>query len=307
MANVVIDSTVISVTGEVGEGKSGEAILPGYPMFMSRIDYRTYKSDPAAENLCAVDAVAVSEATDEDERVSGAINPAEIDYGAGALSIGTLYSAASGGGLAPLEDITSGYPSLVGFARTTSALQYIGWTINQQVTWGQETPTGDVAVTKCEITADTLKFASGEIRTVRAGAAFSLGEILNPMIQDGLDVWSKASASDQIDYATRNSLAIALGSSKGAGNRVPVLFPARHMPGKIQIDLGATLVQGCVYVLSGTSGQIMPYHDLQAGQYPTPLGWGDSDGHLRWCAFGAGVAKTTTVTSSSSSSSSPSQ
>ena len=47
------------------------------------------------------------------------------------------------------------------------------------------------------------------------------------------------------------------------------------------LDIGATLVQGEVYVVSDTAGNIMPKSDLTTGQYLSIIGFGESSSVFR--------------------------
>jgi hypothetical protein len=308
MASVVIDSTVISASGEVADGIAGEAILPGYPVCLHS-DNKFYNANSASNENSHVRGIALSRTEwgvkARNERLTVGICPCDVSYGSGTLSSGALYSAARANGLAPMEDmIVDDYPSLAGYAINTSTLRLLcrsGLHIGQKIA---STPSGDVAVTKCEIRSDSLQIANSQIRLVIAQAGFLHGEVLAPTLLDGFYRYAKASAAQLIEYSNLSGVALALAGASGAGNRVAVLNAARHLPGRIEIDLGATLAAGCVYVLSGTSGQIAPYRDLTAAQYPTILGWGNSDGYLEWWACGLGVPLARDVITSSSSSSS---
>jgi len=58
-----------------------------------------------------------------------------------------------------------------------------------------------------------------------------------------------------------------------------------------QIDLGATLVVGEVYVVSATAGGIAPESDLGSGHFPTVLGIAISTSLLQLNIQAGGVAK----------------
>lgn len=51
-------------------------------------------------------------------------------------------------------------------------------------------------------------------------------------------------------------------------------------PGSV-VNVGATLTQGTIYVVSSTAGGMAPEADIGSGEYVTILGVGDSSGQLQ--------------------------
>jgi hypothetical protein len=56
------------------------------------------------------------------------------------------------------------------------------------------------------------------------------------------------------------------------------------------IDLGATLAVGSIYVVSNTAGAIMPSSDLSSGEFSTILGVATTTGNLKLAINVSGVA-----------------
>ena len=88
--------------------------------------------------------------------------------------------------------------------------------------------------------------------------------------------------SDSPTEAVRACAGIAL---HAASNGQPLMIQEEG-----DINLGATLTVGEIYVLSDTAGGIMPEADLEAGDYVTVLGVASSASNLKMKIVASGAA-----------------
>jgi len=87
---------------------------------------------------------------------------------------------------------------------------------------------------------------------------------------DANNRWAKADASLDIN----TTFGIAMNSAPGAYQPLSVA-----LSGTV-VDLGVTLTQGWVYVISSTAGGICPIEDLVSTDYVYILGFADDDDNL---------------------------
>lgn len=87
----------------------------------------------------------------------------------------------------------------------------------------------------------------------------------NPIYQDANGNWNAAGASGQLLSGGNTLIRIALNSAPGAGQPITTMVSGK-------VNLGATLQQGQVYVVSNTTGAICPYSDLVNTNWVTLLG-----------------------------------
>lgn len=105
---------------------------------------------------------------------------------------------------------------------------------------------------------------------VRFGVAVTQGQVVYRSTADNKYYLADCDAS-----ATARAAGIVI-SNADADNYGYILSGTNS-----KINLGATLAQGEVYVVSDTAGNIMPITDLTTGQYITILGIAESTSLLR--------------------------
>lgn len=112
-----------------------------------------------------------------------------------------------------------------------------------------------------------------------AGATITAGQVVyrDPTTQKFLQV-----DSDSGTEAVRNVFGIAL---NGASNGQPLMVQTEG-----DINLGAALTVGEIYVASDTAGGIMPEGDLELGDYPTILGVAYSTSVMKMKILAGGAA-----------------
>jgi len=121
------------------------------------------------------------------------------------------------------------------------------------------------------ITATDVEVENNNAGTfVRFGAAVTQGQVVYRSTADNKYYLADCDAS-----ATARAAGIVI-SNADADNYGYILSGTNA-----KINLGATLAQGEVYVVSDTAGNIMPITDLTSGQYITILGIAESTSLLR--------------------------
>lgn len=128
------------------------------------------------------------------------------------------------------------------------------------------------------ITSANVKSYSGATTKLsKAGGTVTAGQ---PVYKD--TTTSKYLAADADAATGRTPEGIALND---AALDQPVVVQTAG-----DIDLGATLVVGGVYVMSDTPGGIMPVADLETGDYVTVIGVATAANKLRMGIIPSGVA-----------------
>lgn len=134
----------------------------------------------------------------------------------------------------------------------------------------------DVTITPANIEKVTTGASTSEV-TLDAATTTAGGEVLRSTSTG----YVKADNSS-LTSATISGIALGKGSESG-----PVdIF---NSTGKV-VDIGATLVEGTVYVVSSTAGNIHPYADLLTGERAYIVGIGNPDGQLLYYPKDLGVA-----------------
>jgi hypothetical protein len=132
----------------------------------------------------------------------------------------------------------------------------------------------------------TITATSVEVQNNAASILSKFGEAVTP----GQVVYRSTSDSkyylaDCDDAAKSNIAGIAI--TYAAADSFGYVFTANGR----DIDLGATLVSGEIYIVSDTAGNIMPYADLTTGQYLTILGFAKSTSLLTLDINNTGLTK----------------
>tara|TARA_R110000822_G_scaffold89133_3_gene206098 strand:- start:454 stop:867 length:414 start_codon:yes stop_codon:yes gene_type:complete len=109
--------------------------------------------------------------------------------------------------------------------------------------------------------ASVVRGPTAKLETGTAGATITQGQ---PVYRDATDGLYKLSDCNSATAAVRAVRGIAL----NAASTGQPLTIAKSGP----VTIGATLVAGVAYYLSGTAGGICPVADLTTGDYPTVLG-----------------------------------
>jgi len=110
-------------------------------------------------------------------------------------------------------------------------------------------------------TPANVRAGSGAVTTLAtAGEAFDAGMPLYLNSNDGR--WYKADADDSSKY---NATGYALTGSDAAADSFVVQTGG-------QCNVGATTVQGQIYVVSSTAGKIAPSSDMTTNWYPAIVG-----------------------------------
>ncbi len=131
----------------------------------------------------------------------------------------------------------------------------------------------DISITAANV------ISRGKSLPRKAGATIAQGEVVYADVAAGN---CKLADNDSATAAVRSPLGIALNA---AANGQPLQV---HTKGPIVI--GATLIPGLGYYLSGTPGKICPIGDLSTGDYPVFLGFATSATVLDYQPREAGAA-----------------
>jgi hypothetical protein len=134
----------------------------------------------------------------------------------------------------------------------------------------------DLTVTATSV----VTVSGGSYTTGTAGATITAGQTLYVDTADSNKL--KLADSDSATSTVRTCCGIALNG--GAAGQ-----PIRYQTGG-SLNPGATLAVGQVYVLSDTAGGIMPYADLEAGDYVFILGYATTTSNLTLALTEVGVA-----------------
>lgn len=111
------------------------------------------------------------------------------------------------------------------------------------------------------ITAANVQEVAGAItRAVTYGATITQGQTLYE--DTSTDTWKLADADNTAATAACRGIALTAGADGQKG----IIITSGNL------DLGATLTVGEIYVLSGTAGGIAPEADLATGDYVVVLG-----------------------------------
>ncbi len=114
------------------------------------------------------------------------------------------------------------------------------------------------------------------------------GVLFDSAVTPGVIVYPTATGSYDLaacgDIVTSNAAGIVL-TVAGAGEWGFIFTNNATL-----FDIGATTVEGEVYVVSANAGLIAVESDLTSGQYLTVIGYGDG-GLLRWQPNATGLAK----------------
>lgn len=120
--------------------------------------------------------------------------------------------------------------------------------------------------------ADVVKGSSSSTDAGTAGASITAGQAVYKDTGDS-DKWKLADNDDTALKAGSGGLGIALHAAS-SGQPLTILLSG-------DLDVGATLTVGEVYVLSSTAGGICPVADLGTGDYVTILGVATAADNLR--------------------------
>jgi hypothetical protein len=134
----------------------------------------------------------------------------------------------------------------------------------------------DLSVTATSV----VTVSGGTYVTGTAGTTITAGQTLYIDTSDSNKL--KLADSDSATTAVRTCVGIALNG--GATGQ-----PIRYQTGG-SLNVGATLTVGTVYVLSDTAGGIMPYADLETGDYPFIIGYATTASNLVLALTDTGVA-----------------
>ena len=124
----------------------------------------------------------------------------------------------------------------------------------------------DITITAADVDpGDNAMMASGIAgATITAGAA---------VYRNAADSGRISLADADLSQAASAAVGIAL---TGSSADQPISY---QLTG--DLDLGATLAVGTIYVVSDTAGAIMPASDLSSGDYPVVLGIADAANNLK--------------------------
>ena len=120
----------------------------------------------------------------------------------------------------------------------------------------------DATLSSGTLEASTTTAGGELIRSTSTGYVKADASSLTSATIAGI-AWSKGSVGKQIDFF--NSV------------------------GK-EVDIGATLTEGIIYVVSGTAGAIEPYADLSTGERAYMVGIGMPSTNLKYLPYDLGVA-----------------
>lgn len=132
----------------------------------------------------------------------------------------------------------------------------------------------DLSITPANVVAG----ANAKTKIAAALSAITAGQVLYR------DPTTLKMAPGDADGAADLRVAAGIALNSAAANQ-PVMFQEEG-----DITIGATVVPGEVYVLSGDAGGIAPVADLAGGDYTTVIGIGKSVTEITLGIFTAGVA-----------------
>lgn len=139
-------------------------------------------------------------------------------------------------------------------------------------------------MTSVTITASAVQDAGGTrlLPSQTSGEAFNAGAVVR---KNSSGVWVKAQANNLANSGTRSTLAVALGTASGAGQKVDLV-----VEGDI---VCAGLTAGAAYFLAAdTAGLIAPHADLATTNIIAFIGTAVSTTVLRVHTHNSGVAHT---------------
>lgn len=134
----------------------------------------------------------------------------------------------------------------------------------------------DLTVTAANV--ETVSARSDQLKRGYAAEAITAGQPVHKLASDGLIYVSDA---DHATVAKRVCDGIAV---NGAAQGQPVEYQSGG-----DINIGATVAVGVVYVLSDTLGGIMPAADLEAGDATAVIGVGVTAANIRLGILNSGV------------------
>lgn len=144
----------------------------------------------------------------------------------------------------------------------------------------EENEMADLTITAANV---RVKNAATGLHRVQAGEANTHGQSVYLKASDSK--WYKADADLSAEAAGSGGLGIVM---VPAGAMDDYFYIAKDPGGAI--DIGATLTQGEIYVLSGTPGGVCPEGDLSAGERVTIIGVGANPSTLNLLFQATGVA-----------------
>ena len=133
----------------------------------------------------------------------------------------------------------------------------------------------DITVTA----ANVQEVAGASTQTVTYGATITQGQSL--YLDTSVDKWKLADCDSTAATAGSGGVAIALTS--GADGQKGIIVTSGN------VDLGATLTVGEIYVLSGNAGGIAPEGDLASNDYVVVLGVATAADNLKMQIINSGV------------------
>lgn len=134
----------------------------------------------------------------------------------------------------------------------------------------------DLSITAANVVVGT----GAQTKHGTAGASITAGQ---PVYLDSADSKFKLADCDSATAAARSPVGIALHAA--AANQPLTICTGGSL------TIGATLVAGDVYYLSGNAGGICPAADLAAGDYTTALGIATSTSVLKVDIVESGVVR----------------
>lgn len=134
----------------------------------------------------------------------------------------------------------------------------------------------DISVTA----ASVLASAGATLGIGTAGEALTAGQ---PVYKDATDSGKIKACDANASAAASACVGIALHTS---ANNQPIEYATGG-----DINMGATLVVGQVYITSANAGGVAPVSDLTTGWYTTVLGVATTTANLRLSINAGGVAK----------------
>lgn len=134
----------------------------------------------------------------------------------------------------------------------------------------------DITITAASVSKQGTTAA---VETGTAGASITAGQAV---YKDATDNKFKLADSNSATAAAREFYGIALHASAD-GQPLSVMTSG-------DINIGATVAVGTIYVLSGTAGGIAPAADLASGMYTSVIGVAITTGRIRLGKLVSGVA-----------------
>lgn len=113
-----------------------------------------------------------------------------------------------------------------------------------------------------QTSANVVVYNPSSIKVYTSNGAVTAGQ---PVYQDANGNYGPAGANSNSVVAGVNGIGVALNSAPGAGQPISVWVGG-------QVNLGATLAVGSIYVVSANNGKIAPNSDLTTNNYVTVLG-----------------------------------